>query len=135
MLDFALSPSNKPVTITRGYGDLVTDEHERFMTGLTDDNCILLECGDTHILLAQERGEWNDWQVVFDHVETWAEALKIWQHLQKTNTIRRVRAYPSPKLSNLGKVQIGAAARAMERAGWTLDAGAEWIITRREAEG
>ena len=135
MLDFALSPSDKPVTITRGYGDLVTDEHERFMTGLTADNCILLECGDTHILLAQERGKVDHWQMVFDHVETWAEALAIWQTLQKTNAIRRVRAYPSPKLTKLGKLQIGAAARAMERAGWTLDAGDEWIITRCQEEG
>jgi len=135
MLDFSLSPSDKPVTINRGYGELVTDEHERFMTGLTADNCILLECGDTHILLAQERGKLENWQVVFDHVQTWAEALAIWQQLQKTSTIRRVRAYPSPKLSDLGKVQIGAAKRAMDRAGWTLDAGAEWIITRRQAEG
>ena len=131
MLDHTYSPSDTPVEVERGFGRLDLDAQKAWASGLTPGNCMTMTCGRTFLLLAPDRGlAPGHWQVVYDHVETWAEALAIWSHLRIVPRMARVRAWPSEKLRSLPAPVKAAATAAMARQGWDLNMGDhEWTIT------
>ena len=155
MLDRSYKPSDAPVQVASGpVIGLVTAE-EAWAAGVTANNSFTARCGDTWVLLAQERpgavslahlstpdpddlaqgrttvpGSTKAWQMVYDHFETWGEALAIWRALRNTGRIGVIRCLPSPKLKGLARPLLAAAQRAMAREGWVLEAGDEWILKR-----
>ncbi|WP_424829972.1 hypothetical protein [Ruegeria sp.] len=135
MLDRSYKPSDAPVQVASGpVIGLVTAE-EAWAAGVNANNSFTARCGDTWVLLAQERpgavsGASEAWQMVYDHFETWGEALAIWRALRNTGRIGVIRCLPSPKLKGLARPLLAAAQRAMAREGWVLEAGDEWILKR-----
>ena len=135
MLDRSYKPSDAPVQVASGpVIGLVTAE-EAWAAGVNAKNSFTARCGDTWVLLAQERpgavpGASEAWQMVYDHFETWGEALAIWRALRNTGRIGVIRCLPSPKLKGLARPLLAAAQRAMAREGWVLEAGDEWILKR-----
>ena len=82
MLDGSYTPSEARVALTRGPGE-VAEYAEAWAAGLTGENCFVARCGGTFLLIAPERGGAPGcWQVVWDRVETWGEALAIWARLK-----------------------------------------------------
>ena len=137
MLDGSYSASDTPVTVTAGPDLERITKAEAWAAGLNDRNTFTVACGDTWLILARERPPASEgaWQKVYDHVETWGEALAIYRALQGSPHIKSVRALPSDKLRNLSKITLAAARRAMRAEGWILDTGDEWIMTREVADG
>ena len=132
MIGGSYSASDQPVTTARGWASRVdADPREAWAAGLTSENCVTLTCGQTFLLLAPERGGTRGhWQCVWDHVETWSDALAIWAHLRALPHVSRVRCLPSAKLRALPAAVVGAAAAAMRAQGWALWTGDEWVIER-----
>lgn len=137
MLDHSYSASDMPVAVQPGPVIGLVTAAEAWAAAVTARNACTAQCGATWLLLAQERPPAGPghWQVVYDHVETWSEALAIWRVLAGSPHIQVVRARPSGKLAGLPGMILKAAKRAMAREGWALETGADWIIRREVRDG
>ncbi|WP_420012162.1 hypothetical protein [Tateyamaria sp.] len=130
MLGGSYTPDAAEVRVEPGWGGYA-DAGEAWAAGLRSDSCFTAVCGSTWLVLAPERGgPVGHWQVVWDHVDTWAEALAIWRRLGQAAHLVNIRALPSARLRALPLRILKSAVASMASQGWELVTGDEWVLRR-----